>query len=81
MEHPNGKVARASHSVFTAFISMGKESEKMDRVSLKEKLVFHYIQVSLSVIILPYTRSLICETDNFEYIFMSYHNMNNVGIS
>lgn len=48
MEHPNGKVARASHSVFTAFISMGKESEKIDRVSLKEKLVFHYIQVSLS---------------------------------
>jgi hypothetical protein len=55
MEHPNGKVARASHSVFTAFISMGKESEKIDRVSLKEKLVFHYIQVSLSVIILPNT--------------------------
>ncbi|CAL5210606.1 unnamed protein product [Lathyrus oleraceus] len=48
MEHPNGKVARASHSVFTAFMSMGKESEKTDGVSLKEKLVFHYIQVSLS---------------------------------
>ncbi|PNX76569.1 hypothetical protein L195_g032522, partial [Trifolium pratense] len=48
MEHPNGKVARASHSVFTAFMSMGKEPEKVDRVSLKEKLVFHYIQVSLS---------------------------------
>ncbi|CAK8574645.1 unnamed protein product [Lathyrus sativus] len=48
MEHPNGKVARASHSVFTAFMSMGKESEKHDGVSLKEKLVFHYIQVSLS---------------------------------
>ncbi|KAL5066197.1 hypothetical protein RYX36_027934 [Vicia faba] len=48
MEHPNGKVARASHSVFTAFMSMGKESEKNDGVSLKEKLVFHYIQLSLS---------------------------------
>ncbi|XP_058732392.1 uncharacterized protein LOC131603937 [Vicia villosa] len=48
MEHPNGKVARASHSVFTAFMSMGKESEKNDGVSLKENLVFHYIQVSLS---------------------------------
>ncbi|WJX36540.1 hypothetical protein P8452_24405 [Trifolium repens] len=48
MEHPNGKVARASHSVFTSFMSTGKEPEKVDRVSLKEKLVFHYIQVSLS---------------------------------
>jgi hypothetical protein len=55
MEHPNGKIARASHSVFTAFMSMGKEPEKVDRVSLKEKLVFHYIQVSLSVLILPKT--------------------------
>jgi hypothetical protein len=55
MEHPNGKVARASHSVFTSFMSTGKEPEKVDRVSLKEKLVFHYIQVSLSVLILPKT--------------------------
>ncbi|XP_061337392.1 uncharacterized protein LOC133284405 isoform X2 [Gastrolobium bilobum] len=47
MEHLNGKVARASHSVFVAFMSMGKESEKNDKVSLKEQLVFHYIQRSL----------------------------------
>ncbi|XP_027329755.1 uncharacterized protein LOC113846085 isoform X2 [Abrus precatorius] len=47
MEHPNGKVARASHSVFMAFMTMGKESEKNDKVSLKEQLVFHYIQRSL----------------------------------
>ncbi|KAI4317341.1 hypothetical protein L6164_025215 [Bauhinia variegata] len=47
MEHPNGKVVRASHSLFVAFISFGKESDKNDRVSLKEQLVFYYIQRSL----------------------------------
>ncbi|XP_057453875.1 uncharacterized protein LOC130745567 isoform X2 [Lotus japonicus] len=47
MEHPNGKVAGASHSVFSAFMTLGKESEIKDRVSLKEQLVFHYIQRSL----------------------------------
>ncbi|KHN20557.1 hypothetical protein glysoja_033245 [Glycine soja] len=47
MEHPNGKVARASHSVFMAFMTMGKDSEKNDEVSLKEQLVFHYMQRSL----------------------------------
>ncbi|OIV99028.1 hypothetical protein TanjilG_32287 [Lupinus angustifolius] len=47
LEHPDGKVAQASHSLFVAFMSMGKESEKNDRVSLKEQLVFHYIQTSL----------------------------------
>ncbi|XP_019446733.1 PREDICTED: uncharacterized protein LOC109350062 isoform X1 [Lupinus angustifolius] len=47
LEHPDGKVAQASHSLFVAFMSLGKESEKNDRVSLKEQLVFHYIQTSL----------------------------------
>ncbi|TKY49906.1 hypothetical protein E2542_SST27355 [Spatholobus suberectus] len=47
MEHPNGKVARASHSVFMAFMTMGKDSEKNDKDSLKEQLVFHYMQRSL----------------------------------
>ncbi|KAE9620811.1 putative armadillo-like helical protein [Lupinus albus] len=47
LEHPDGKVAQASHSLFVAFMSMGKESKKTDRVSLKEQLVFHYIQTSL----------------------------------
>ncbi|KAL2335816.1 hypothetical protein Fmac_010262 [Flemingia macrophylla] len=47
LEHPNGKVARASHSVFVGFITMGKDSEKNDEASLKEQLVFHYIQRSL----------------------------------
>ncbi|KAK7322356.1 hypothetical protein VNO77_25735 [Canavalia gladiata] len=47
IDHPNGKVARASHSVFMSFMTMGKESEKNDGVSLKEQLVFHYIQRSL----------------------------------
>ncbi|XVF40980.1 hypothetical protein PTKIN_Ptkin01aG0244200 [Pterospermum kingtungense] len=46
MGHPNGKVARASHSMFAAFISSGKDSED-DRVLLKEQLVFYYMQRSL----------------------------------
>ncbi|XP_058221783.1 uncharacterized protein LOC131331860 isoform X1 [Rhododendron vialii] len=45
--HPNGKVARASHSVFVAFISSGKDSDEDERVLLKEQLVFYYIQRSL----------------------------------
>ncbi|RYR25577.1 hypothetical protein Ahy_B02g059387 isoform C [Arachis hypogaea] len=47
LEHPNGKVAQASHSLFAAFMSMGKESEENDIASFKEQLVFHYIQRSL----------------------------------
>lgn len=49
MEHPNEKVARASHSMFTGFISSGMESDPDDRVVLKEQLVFHYIKISLEV--------------------------------
>ena len=49
MGHPNGKVARASHSMFSAFISSAKESDEDERVSLKEQLVFYYIQRSLMV--------------------------------
>ncbi|KAK7334448.1 hypothetical protein VNO80_26205 [Phaseolus coccineus] len=47
MEHPNDKVARASHSVFMTFMTMGKDSEENDKASLKEQLVFHYMQRSL----------------------------------
>ncbi|XP_061990224.1 uncharacterized protein LOC133708733 [Rosa rugosa] len=47
MGHPNGKVARASHSIFSAFISSAKDSDEDERVSLKEQLVFYYIQRSL----------------------------------
>ena len=50
MEHPNGKVAGASHSLFLAFVSLGKDSDKNDRASLKEQLVFYYIQKSLLVL-------------------------------
>lgn len=49
MGHPNGKVARASHSMFVAFLSSGKDPNEDDRVSLKEQLVFYYIQRSLEV--------------------------------
>ncbi|KAK6947673.1 hypothetical protein RJ641_001146, partial [Dillenia turbinata] len=45
--HPNAKVARASHSVFAAFISSGKDSDQDEKVLLKEQLVFYYVQRSL----------------------------------
>ncbi|KAG2692363.1 hypothetical protein I3760_08G050400 [Carya illinoinensis] len=47
MGHPNGKVARASHSMFSALISSGKDSDQDERVSLKEQLAFYYMQRSL----------------------------------
>ncbi|KAB2616904.1 hypothetical protein D8674_012773 [Pyrus ussuriensis x Pyrus communis] len=47
MGHPNGKVPRASHSMFSAFISSGKDSDQDERELLKEKLVFYYMQRSL----------------------------------
>jgi hypothetical protein len=49
MGHPNGKVARASHSMFAAFISSGKDSNENERSLLKEQLVFYYMQRSLAV--------------------------------
>ncbi|CAN1152367.1 hypothetical protein LINPERHAP2_LOCUS18710 [Linum perenne] len=48
MEHPNGKIARASHSMFVAFISLGKESDGDETASLKEQLAFYYVEKSLS---------------------------------
>lgn len=48
--HPNGKVARYSHSVFVAFISSGKDPNQDERDLLKEQLVFYYIQRSLEVL-------------------------------
>ncbi|CDO99315.1 unnamed protein product [Coffea canephora] len=47
MGHQNGKVARASHSMFVAFISSGKDPNQEERASLKEQLVFYYMQRSL----------------------------------
>ncbi|GAA0146838.1 hypothetical protein LIER_06696 [Lithospermum erythrorhizon] len=47
--HPNAKVARASHSVFVAFLSSGKDQEDKDRVQLKEQLVFYYMQRALEL--------------------------------
>ncbi|XP_010537430.1 PREDICTED: uncharacterized protein LOC104812128 isoform X2 [Tarenaya hassleriana] len=47
--HPNRKLARASHSLFVAFISSGKETEEDERIQLKEQLVFYYMQRSLEV--------------------------------
>ncbi|XP_039053899.1 uncharacterized protein LOC120196086 isoform X2 [Hibiscus syriacus] len=46
MEHPNEKVARASHLMFVAFMASGKEPDDQ-LVSLKEQLVFYYMQRSL----------------------------------
>lgn len=72
MEHPNGKVAGASHSVFSAFMTLGKESEIKDRVSLKEQLVFHYIQRSLLVFEFDSLNdfSFKSETDNLEFFYI-----------
>lgn len=61
MGHPNGKVARASHSVFIAFISGKDDDEDEKRVILKEELVFYYLERSLSVS--PSTKGL------FLYLF------------
>ncbi|KAL5727904.1 hypothetical protein ACHQM5_001046 [Ranunculus cassubicifolius] len=47
MGHPNGKLARASHSVFVAFMGSGKDANVEDRALLKEQLVFYYIQRAL----------------------------------
>ncbi|CAK9321676.1 unnamed protein product [Citrullus colocynthis] len=48
MGHPNAKVARASHSVFIAFMSGKDDIDNEKRVTLKEELVFYYIERSLS---------------------------------
>lgn len=48
IRHPTEKVARASHSVFVAFISSRKDDQE-DRVLLKEQLVFYYMQRALEV--------------------------------
>ncbi|GAY55864.1 hypothetical protein CUMW_167380 [Citrus unshiu] len=42
------EVARASHSMFVGFISSGKDSNQDERVSLKEQLVFYYMERSLA---------------------------------
>ncbi|KAI6707275.1 hypothetical protein NL676_010237 [Syzygium grande] len=47
MGHPNVKVARAAHSLFAAFVSSGIDSFEDQRASLKEQLVFYYMQRSL----------------------------------
>ncbi|XP_038973876.1 uncharacterized protein LOC103697330 [Phoenix dactylifera] len=47
MQHPNEKVARASHSVFVSFLSSGSDADQDDRLDLKEKLVFYYMQRAL----------------------------------
>ncbi|KAI3942327.1 hypothetical protein MKW92_041464 [Papaver armeniacum] len=47
MGHPNGKLARASHTVFVSFMSSGKDSNQEERTLLKEQLVFYYIQRAL----------------------------------
>ncbi|XP_060207197.1 uncharacterized protein LOC132635015 [Lycium barbarum] len=47
MGHPTGKVAKASHSVFVAFMSSEKDADPDERVTLKEQLVFYYVKRSL----------------------------------
>ncbi|CAA6666840.1 unnamed protein product [Spirodela intermedia] len=47
MHHSLEKVARSSHSVFSAFVTSGIDSDEDDDLGLKEKLVFYYMQRSL----------------------------------
>ncbi|KAI4311694.1 hypothetical protein MLD38_036568 [Melastoma candidum] len=47
MAHPNKKVARASHTLFSAFVSSDKESPNGERASLKDQLSFYYMERSL----------------------------------
>lgn len=49
MEHPNQKVAQASHTLFSAFVSSDKESSDSERASIKEQLTFYYMERSLAV--------------------------------
>ncbi|XP_048131670.1 uncharacterized protein LOC115746436 isoform X2 [Rhodamnia argentea] len=49
MGHPNVKVALAAHALFAAFVSSGKDSFEDQRASLKEQLVFYYMQRSLEL--------------------------------
>ncbi|KAJ1690393.1 hypothetical protein LUZ63_014548 [Rhynchospora breviuscula] len=44
MQHPNEKVARASHSVLVSFISSSNQKDEEERLSLKEQLAFYYVQ-------------------------------------
>lgn len=50
MGHPTGKLAKASHSVFVAFMSSKKDADPGERDTLKEQLVFYYVKRSLEVI-------------------------------
>lgn len=59
MGHPNAKVARYTHSVFVAFVTSGQDLNEDERASLKEQLVFYYIQRSLEVQILLHYACLI----------------------
>lgn len=47
MGHPTGKLAKASHSVFVAFMSSKKDADPGERDTLKEQLVFYYVKRSL----------------------------------
>ncbi|KAL4188100.1 hypothetical protein AMTRI_Chr09g42410 [Amborella trichopoda] len=47
MQHPANRVARASHSLFVAFISTEKETDQDQRTQLKERVAFYYMQRTL----------------------------------
>ncbi|XP_078442191.1 obscurin-like protein isoform X2 [Wolffia australiana] len=46
LHHYQEKVAGSAHSVFAAFITSGMDSDENDPLSLKEKLVFYYVERS-----------------------------------
>lgn len=61
MGHPNAKVARASHSLFVAFLTSGEDSFEDEQASLKEQFSYYYVQRSLEVL-------LVCKSSQEEYI-------------
>lgn len=72
MAHPNQKVAQASHTLFSAFVSSDKDSSDSERASLKEQLTFYYIERSLEVFSsssLPYMPiSFLCQISGANFV-------------
>lgn len=72
IRHPTEKVARASHSVFVAFISSRKDDQE-DRVQLKEQIVFYYMQRALEVFnVTVYCTFLVDIEKKLQNLFLSF---------
>lgn len=81
MQHPNDKVARASHSVFVSFLSSGSDADQDDRLVLKEKLVFYYMQRALEVYEAIELFCLFSKSGYLNIRYMLYDLLHHVGLS